>query len=54
MADVNNKLFTLDEDGDPDFYNYMFKIYKKFAKFKVDSKCFIKKEKGEKINNTTH
>jgi hypothetical protein len=52
--DVNNKLFTLDEDGDPDFYNYMFKIYKKFAKFKVDSKCFIKKEKGEKINNTTH
>ena len=27
------------------FYNYMFKIYKKFAKFKVDSKSFIKKEK---------
>lgn len=45
--DANNKLFTLDEDGDPDFYNYMFKVFKKFAKFKVDSKSFINKERQD-------
>ena len=47
LPDTNNKLFTLDEDGDPDFYDIMFKIFKKFAKFKVNSKSFINKERQD-------